>query len=162
MAHERIVLGIDPGLATVGFGVIAFQNDQARLVDFGTMNTPAGLDFCQRLLMLQQDLNHLLERYQPTEAYVEELFFSANAKTAMSVAQARGVILVSLAGHGLQPHSVTPNQVKLAITGDGAADKRQVQDMLKIHLGLDSLPQPDDAADALAIALYGARLHFPR
>jgi len=155
---ERIILGIDPGLATVGYGLIRFNGDTPEVIDYGTILTPKSLDFSERLLMIQRDLSLIVETHKPTEAFVEELFFSVNAKTAMSVAHARGVIMSSLASFGLHPRSLTPNQVKVGVTGHGAADKRQVQDMLKLQFGLESLPEPDDAADALAIALCGGML----
>lgn len=157
---ERIILGIDPGLATVGYGVLSFFGEKLEIIDFGAIETPAGMDFSERLHMIQQDLQELLTRFQPTEAYVEEIFFSTNTKTAIAVAQARGVIVASLAAHGLQPRSLTPNQVKQGVTGDGAADKRQIQRMLQLQFSLAEIPQPDDAADALAIAWCGGLL-FP-
>lgn len=160
MANERIVLGIDPGLATVGFGLVRFRDNRPELIDFGTITTSPDLDFSERLLIIQRDLDELLKRYAPTEAYVEELFFSSNTKTAMSVAHARGVIMTSLTSFGLKPKGLTPNQVKLSVTGDGSADKKQVQSMLKIHFGLTEIPRPDDAADALAIGLCGGYLQF--
>ncbi|MGE3279165.1 MAG: crossover junction endodeoxyribonuclease RuvC [Candidatus Altimarinota bacterium] len=153
--NEKIVLGIDPGLATIGYGFMKFRGDDAHILDFGVIETPAGLELPERLLMIQQDLTVLLEKYRPDEAYVEEVFFSTNTKTAISVAHARGVIMSSLASHGLRPRSLTPNQVKLGMTGDGSADKRQVQHMLKMQFSLSQLPEPDDAADALAIAYCG-------
>jgi len=152
---ERIVLGIDPGLATIGFGVLHFRGEEVVIRDFGVIETPAGLEMGDRLVMIQQDLEELLKKHLPTEAYVEELYFSTNAKTALSVAHARGVIMSSLASHGLQPRSITPNQVKSGLTGDGSADKKQVQQMLKIQFSLEKIPEPDDAADALAIAYCG-------
>lgn len=152
---ERIVLGIDPGLATIGYGVLHFQGEQVSIRDFGVIETPAGLELPERLLMIQQDLDELVRLHSPTEAYVEEVFFSTNTKTALAVAHARGVIMSSLASGGLRPRSITPNQVKVGMTGDGNADKKQVQQMLKIQFSLAHIPQPDDAADALAIAFCG-------
>lgn len=156
--YQRIILGIDPGLATVGYGVIRFFGEKAEVLDFGVIETPAGLELSERLSMIQVDLEKLIERFHPTEAYVEELFFSTNVKTALSVAHARGVIMSSLASGGLQPRSITPNQVKSGLTGDGNADKKQVQRMLQIQFGLSEIPHPDDAADALAIAYCGCIL----
>jgi crossover junction endodeoxyribonuclease RuvC len=153
--NDRVVIGIDPGLATIGYGILRFQNEKAEIIDFGVIETPKGLELAERLLMIQQDLDHLIELHKPSEAYVEEVFFSTNTKTALSVAHARGVIMSSLASGGLRPRSLTPNQVKVGMTGDGAADKKQVQQMLKIHFSLGSVPEPDDAADALAIAFCG-------
>jgi len=156
MSEKRVILGVDPGLATVGYAYLKCIDDKIEIIDFGTINTPAGLDLAERLVMIQSDLDDLNEKYQATESYVEELFFSSNTKTAIDVAQARGVIMSSLASHGLKPRSIKPNQVKLSVTGDGAADKRQIQDMIMMQFSLSSLPQPDDAADAIAIALCGA------
>jgi len=152
---ERIVLGIDPGLATIGYGVLHFQGEKVSIRDFGVIETPVGLELPERLLMIQQDLEVLIRTHAPTEAYVEEVFFSTNTKTALSVAHARGVIMSSLASGGLRPRSITPNQVKVGMTGDGKADKKQVQQMLKVQFSLSHIPQPDDAADALAIAFCG-------
>lgn len=157
---ERIILGIDPGLATVGYGILLFSGEKIQIIDFGVIETSTGLEFAERLLMIQENLRELVDKYSPTEAFVEELFFSANAKTAMNVAHARGVIIASLSACGLQPRSITPNQVKLGMTGDGTADKKQIQRMLMIQFSLPACPQPDDAADALAIAYCGGRLHF--
>jgi len=152
---EKIVFGIDPGLATIGYGVLCFRGEKAEILDFGVIETPAGLELPERLLMIQEDLSQLVDKYRPLEAYVEEVFFSTNTKTALAVAHARGVIMSSLASGGLRPRSLTPNQVKLGMTGDGSADKKQVQQMLKIQFSLSTVPEPDDAADALAIAYCG-------
>lgn len=156
MSPQKIILGIDPGLATIGYAFIRGEHENVSVLDFGVFTTPSTTDFSERLLMIHRDLGELIEQYQPDEAYVEELFFSSNAKTALDVAHARGVIIASLAERGLRPQSITPNQVKLAATGDGGADKRQVQEMLQLQFQLSELPRPDDAADALAIAFCGA------
>lgn len=156
MHTERIIIGIDPGLATVGYSILRVFDDHSEIMDFGVIETPSEMEFSERLVMIQQDLDKLIKKYHPTESYVEDLFFSANTKTALSVAHARGVIMAGLSVHGLDPQSVTPNQVKKTVTGDGSADKRQIQDMVRRHFSLKSLPKPDDAADALAVALYGA------
>lgn len=158
MSTDRIVLGIDPGLATIGYAFLKYVGDEIEILDFGTINTPSGLDLAERLVMIQNDLDGLIEKHSPTETCVESLFFSSNTKTAMDVAHARGVIIASMAAHGLRPRSITPNEVKLGLTGDGAADKRQVQDMLMIQFSLSEIPKPDDAADALAIAFCGGNL----
>jgi len=157
MTH-RVVLGIDPGLATIGYGLLLFEDDQPSILDFGVIETPAGLELPERLLMIQKDLDSLFEVHQPHEAYVEEVFFSKNTKTALSVAHARGVIMSSLSSRGLRPRSITPNQVKLGMTGDGSADKKQIQQMLMLQFSLRSVPTPDDAADALAIAFCGGMM----
>lgn len=155
---QRVVLGIDPGLATIGYGLLLFQDDKASILDFGVIETPAGLELPERLHMIQQDLDSLIEKHRPQEAYVEELFFSTNTKTAISVAHARGIIMSSLASSGIRPRSITPNQVKLGMTGHGGADKKQIQRMLMIQFSLKSIPTPDDAADALAIAFCGGMM----
>lgn len=156
MAKERIILGIDPGLATIGYGLIRVGDGVDEIIDFGVIETPAGLEMPERLLMIQKDIDELVRQYEPSEVYVEELFFSSNVKTAMDVAHARGVILLALQSRGLRPRSLKPNEIKLAMTGDGRADKRQVQDMLQMQFSLPELPRPDDAADALAIAYTGS------
>ncbi|MDP3975333.1 MAG: crossover junction endodeoxyribonuclease RuvC, partial [bacterium] len=126
MKQDRIILGIDPGVATVGFAVLRVGCDELELRDFGVITTSPDMEFPERLGLLQSDLRHLIGRHAPTEAYVEELFFGVNSKTALSVAHARGVILAELFSSGIQARSVTPNQVKLGVTGDGSADKRQL------------------------------------
>lgn len=151
-----IVLGIDPGTATTGFGVIEGPPGAAagvRLVDYGTIRTAAGTPMPQRLAEIHAGLRDLIAQHRPAAMAVEELFFSNNATTALSVGQARGVILLAGAQAGLAIFEYKPMQVKLALTGYGGADKRQVQDMLRLVLGLDRIPRPDDAADAIAIAV---------
>jgi crossover junction endodeoxyribonuclease RuvC len=144
------------------FALLELKEDEIILLDFGAIETDPDLDFAERLFIIQQDLEQLLDRFRPTEAYVEELFFSANTKTALSVAHARGVIMASLAAFDLSPISLKPNEIKLAVTGDGRADKRQIQDMVQKHFSLRTLPKPDDAADALAVAMCAAaRSEYP-
>jgi len=150
------VLGIDPGTATTGFGVIEGApgaGGPIALVDYGVIRTAAGTPMPERLAELHAGLAALLDAHQPSAMAVEELFFSTNASTALTVGQARGVILLAGAQAGVPIFEYKPLQVKLALTGYGAADKRQVQDMLRLVLGLDRIPRPDDAADAIAIAL---------
>ncbi len=156
-----LVLGLDPGLATTGFGLV--RSDEQRLVrvEHGVIRTEARLDLAERLVRLHDALQHLITRYEPEVAAVEELFFSTNARTAMLVGEARGVLLLTLAQNGLPVREYTPMQVKQAITGYGGADKNQVQQMVRLLLGLEDLPQPDDAADALAVSIchhHSARL----
>lgn len=153
---DRIILGIDPGLGTAGYAVISITAKKIKLLDYGVFRTDSDLCLHERLLVVQQDLEKILERYQPTEAWVEDLYVGMNPKNAILVAQARGVIIVTLAAHGLEPRALTPTQIKVMVTGDGHADKRQIQDMLKKHFSLKVLPTPDDAADALAIAYSGS------
>lgn len=152
------ILGIDPGLSTAGIGLIETGKNpnDTRALDWMTITTPAALDLPDRLLELAGDLETYLTEAKPDLAVVEELFFSTNKRTAMDVSQARGVIIVTLKKHGIDIISVTPLQLKTAITGDGKADKRQMQTMVQRILKLNTLPSPADAADALALAIYGA------
>lgn len=150
-----LVIGIDPGTASTGFGLVRQYSADGKLeaVAFGVIKTPAGSSDPQRLLMLHQELKTLLDLHRPRSGAVEKLFFQRNTKTAMAVGQARGVILMSLAHAGLEPAEYTPMEVKLAVSGYGRADKRQMQQMVQVLLGLKKLPCPDDAADALAVAI---------
>lgn len=151
------ILGIDPGYAIVGFGVLEAQRGQARLVRCGAINTPAGVPMPQRLVQIQEDLETLIHQFAPDVMAIEELFFNTNVTTGIGVAQARGVILMTAAKLGLSIYEYTPSQVKQAVVGYGKAEKRQVMDMTKRLLGLKDVPKPDDAADAVAIALCHAR-----
>jgi crossover junction endodeoxyribonuclease RuvC len=148
------ILGIDPGIAICGFGVIEEQaNGDITPVAFGVIETPKTMALPERLHELHIRLRALVEQWQPAEVAVEELFFATNAKTAITVGQARGVVLLSLFEAGLTIAEYTPLQVKQAVTGYGKADKKQIQEMVRLLLKLDTAPKPDDAADALAIAL---------
>ena len=150
------IIGIDPGLATVGIGLVeASSKHDIRAIEWLTIETKAGGEAANRLAEIAEDLTTLLQETTPDLAVVEKLFFAANEKTALDVAQARGVILQILAQHGIPITEPTPVQMKSVITGDGKADKRQVQDMLVRILNLQEIPKPDDAADALALAVYG-------
>ena len=148
-----LVIGLDPGLATTGYALVRGQGERLEAVDYGVIRTPPRVPLPDRLLMLHDQLDELLQRYGPAVAGVEELFFSANAQTAMLVGQARGVLLVTLAQAGIDIAEYKPMQIKQAVTGYGGADKLQVQEMVRMLLGLDELPRPDDAADALAICI---------
>lgn len=149
-----LVLGIDPGTATIGFALVRDLPDgNCEAVEYGVISTPKGDSAPQRLMQLYQELNGILSRHQPDSAAVEKLFFANNVTTAIGVGQARGVVLLALAQAGLEVAEYTPNEVKQAVTGYGGADKRQVQEMVKVLLLLDKIPKPDDAADALAIAI---------
>lgn len=151
------VIGIDPGLATVGIGIIdATSAYDLTVVEWLTINTAAGLPLAERLKEIFDDLDALLRDLQPDLAVVEKLFFATNVKTAMDVAHARGAILLALSRHALPLMEPTPLQLKLSITGDGNADKIQMQTMLLHLLRLKEIPRPDDAADALGLAAYGA------
>lgn len=148
------ILGIDPGYAIVGYGVIDKDNrGNCTVVDYGAINTPKEEDFPVRLAMIQDGMAELMEHYKPDAVAVEELFFNQNITTGIAVAEARGVILCTAIKTVPNVFEFTPMQIKLAITGDGKADKKAVQFMTKTILKLKSTPKPDDAADALAVAL---------
>jgi len=147
------ILGIDPGTATLGWGVIDVLGGKMEVVAYGHISTEKELALPARLKEIATDLEALLEKYAPEEAAVEELFFSNNQKTIMAVGQARGVILLTLERYGIKIAEYTPLQVKQALTNYGRAEKAQVQLMVKALLKLGSIPKPDDAADALALAI---------
>ncbi|NLZ24602.1 crossover junction endodeoxyribonuclease RuvC [Candidatus Dojkabacteria bacterium] len=152
------ILGIDPGLATTGWAIVDFDKEcNPIVVDYGAIITPKGVPVPQRLLEIYSDLEELIEKYKPELAGVETLIFYKNVKTAMSVGEARGVILLVLEKSGIPVKEHTPLQVKSAVTGYGRADKRQVQKNVQMLCNLDELPKPDDAADAIAIALASSR-----
>ncbi len=147
------VLGIDPGIAITGYGVVEEVQGEPKSLAFGVVRTPAGQPLPVRLQTIYRALRELATDWQPAAAAVEELFFSSNVRTAMSVGQARGVALLALADAGLAVAEYTPLTVKQAVTGYGNADKAQVQEMVRLLLGLAEVPRPDDAADALAVAI---------
>jgi crossover junction endodeoxyribonuclease RuvC len=149
----RLTLGIDPGTAIVGYAVVQSIGNRLQLVICDVITTPSTMTLPARLSIIYEKLSKIIETYKPTEAAIEELFFSKNARTAMSVGHARGVALLALANSGLQISEYTPNQVKQAVTGYGSADKHQVGEMVRAILGLSAVPKPDDAADAAAIAI---------
>jgi len=148
-----IILGIDPGTAALGYGLIEQEPGRLRAVDFGCLTTSADLPLGDRLAAIHACVVHLIEQHRPVLIGVERLFFSRNVQTAFAVGQARGVILLAAAQHRIPVREATPNEVKLAVAGSGSADKLQVQRMVAAILGLAVLPQPDDAADALAMAI---------
>lgn len=148
-----LVIGIDPGTATTGYGLVRETVTGIEVIDYGVILTPAGDRPENRLLKLHSELNQILLRYQPESGAVEKLFFQRNVTSAISVGQARGVALLALAENSIPVSEYTPLQVKQAVTGYGAADKNQVQQMVKALLNLESIPKPDDAADALAAAI---------
>lgn len=154
-----IFLGIDPGTATTGFGVIRYHQNTPQVLDYGCIKTASTLQLEERLQQIWNDLEEIIEKWKPQAAAVEEIFFSKNVKTAISVAHARGVILQKLYSKGISSTKYTPSQVKSSICGDGTADKKQIQKMLKIILSLKQEPKQDDASDALALALCHAYLH---
>ena len=156
------ILGIDPGYAIVGFGILEADRGPARHLGCGAINTPAGVPMPQRLLQIQVELETLIRQFSPEAMAIEELFFNTNVTTGIGVAQARGVILMTAAQLGVHILEYTPSQVKQAVVGYGKAEKRQVMDMTKRILHLSAVPKPDDAADAVAIARCHARSHTSR
>ncbi len=151
------ILGVDPGIATVGFGVVDTEGGRQKLVTCGVITTPAHTPLTARLDQIYRDLEDLISRFHPEAMAVEELFFNTNITTGIAVAQGRGVILLCAFRSGVSIYEYTPLQVKQAVVGYGRAEKAQVMDMVKRILGLNAAPRPDDAADAVAIALCHAR-----
>jgi len=151
------ILGIDPGYGITGFGVVDARRGKMQLLGCGAITTPAGMEFSARLEIIYNDMQALLQKTKPDAVAIEELFFGQNVTTGIGVAQSRGVILLAIRQAGLPVYSYKPSQVKQAVVGYGNATKHQVQDMTKRLLGLDAMPKPDDAADAIAIALCHAR-----
>lgn len=150
------ILGIDPGYATVGYGIIENDNGKLRPLDYGSIDTPAKLATVRRLAMIDEQIAKLVDEIRPDEIAVEELFFNTNITTGIKVAQARGVILLACAKRCEKLFEYTPLQIKSTVTGNGTADKRQVQFMVRSLLRLKETPKPDDAADALAAAICHA------
>jgi len=148
-----IILGIDPGVATTGYAFIQKTNPQTKVIDYGIISTPAKMDFSLRLKQINQDLDKLIKKFKPDAIAVEQLYFCKNVKTALNVGQARGVVLLTAILSKLPLYEFTPLQVKQSVCGYGQADKKQVQQMVKTILNLKEIPKPDDAADAIAIAL---------
>ncbi len=151
------ILGIDPGFATIGFGLVAADRGQTRMAAYGAITTPAGLPLSRRLYQIGTDMEDLIGRLKPDVISIEELFFNTNITTGIAVAHGRGVLLYAAEKCGIPLYEYTPSQVKLAVTGYGKAEKRQVMDMTRRLLKLEKVPRPDDAADALALALCHAR-----
>lgn len=152
-----VILGIDPGVATIGFGVINAERQKNTLIQYGTITTPAGIPLASRLLQISNDMEKLIHLFQPDEMAIEELFFSTNITTGISVAHGRGVILLAAEKLGVPIFEYTPIQVKQAVAGYGKADKKQVMLMTQRLLHMNRIPRPDDAADALAIAICHSR-----
>ena len=151
-----LTLGIDPGIARCGFGVVRREGSVFTCIEYGCIETPAGLAEEKRLDQLFCALSELLNKHAFARVGVEKLFFAKNAKTAFQVGQARGVIMLALARAGVSILEMTPNEVKQSVCGYGGADKKQMQQMVKLTLKLEAIPQPDDAADALAVAITAA------
>jgi crossover junction endodeoxyribonuclease RuvC len=156
-----IVLGIDPGTAALGYGVVERTGGNLRAVDYGCVVTTPDAPLPERLLHIHEALTEILETHRPAIVGVERLFFSRNAQTAFGVGQARGVVLLAAAQHRIPVREATPNEIKLAVTGFGGADKGQVGRMVAVILGLEAVPAPDDAADALACAICIANAERP-
>ena len=148
-----IVMGIDPGIAILGYGVLKIQGNSFKVMDYGVIRTSSELSMPSRLTSIFRDLNVLLELHRPDAFAIEELFFNKNIKTALTVGHARGVSILSASNMDIPVFEYTPLQVKQAIVGYGRADKRQMQQMVKLLLNLREIPRPDDAADALAVAI---------
>jgi len=151
------ILGIDPGTGILGFGIIDVSGSKFKLVDAGVIRTPVKEDDSVRLMTIYDELTDIIAQTKPTEMAVEKLFFAQNVTTAMTVAQARGVVLLAGMQAGLKLSEYTPQQIKQALTGYGRADKKQMQEMVRVILGLSEIPKPDDCADALAAAICHAQ-----
>ena len=151
------ILGIDPGFATIGFGLILAERASVQMLRYGAITTPAGMPFPQRLSQIYEDMNELLKLAKPDEVSIEELFFNTNITTGIQVAHGRGVILLACQRNGIPIFEYSPSQVKQAVVGYGKAEKHQVMDMTKRLLHMTEIPKPDDAADGLALALCHAR-----
>ena len=157
------VIGIDPGTAITGWGVVEYDGNEVKSVAYGAITTPAHTPLPERLQTIYQELTALVTHWQPETAAMEEIFFSKNAKTALVVGHGRGVAMLALVNAGLSIAEYKPLEVKQAITGHGSADKQQMQQMVRLLLALDDIPRPDDAADALAVAIchvHSARLRL--
>lgn len=151
------ILGIDPGTGILGFGVIEVARGKSQLVDAGVIRTPVKEDDAVRLVTIYEELTEIIADTKPQQMSVEKLFFAQNVTTAMTVSQARGVVLLAGKQAGLEIYEYTPLQIKMAITGYGRADKKQIQEMVRVILGLKDVPKPDDCADAIAAALTHAQ-----
>lgn len=151
-----IIMGIDPGFAIMGFGIIDYRGNRFHTLEYGALKTPATMLLPDRLLLIEEGIIALIDKYKLEEVAIEDLFFNTNTKTAIKVAQGKGVALLCAARVKIPVYEYTPLQVKQGVTGYGRADKSQVQHMVKVLLGLVETPKPDDAADALAIAICHA------
>ena len=156
------ILGIDPGYATIGFGLVEADRAQLHMVTYGAITTPAGLPLSRRLYQIGTDMEELIAQLKPDVIAIEELFFNTNITTGIAVAHGRGVLLYAAEKCGIPLFEYTPAQVKLAVTGYGKSEKHQVMDMTKRLLKLKAIPRPDDAADALALAVCHARSYTSR
>ncbi len=148
-----IILGIDPGFAITGYGIVKYENNRLGLLEYGVVSTKAGEPFTRRLLAIDSKIRELCVKYKPDCCAIEELFFNNNAKTAIAAAQGRGIAVGAVASMNIPVFEYTPLQVKQAVVGYGRAEKKQIQQMVKMLLHMDKIPTPDDAADAIAIAI---------
>ena len=156
-----IIIGIDPGIAIVGYGVVKLTGNKFEVLDYGAITTESKMDFPDRLKIIFNKMTEIIDKYSPTDLAMEELFFNKNVKTAIKVGQARGVEILAAVNKGVEIYEYTPLQIKQAVVGYGRADKNQVQEMVKMLLNLKEIPKPDDVADALAVALcHGNSLKF--
>ena len=156
-----IILGIDPGIATVGYGLIDCVANKFKFLDYGTIQTTPDTDFPERLQIIYNQMQEIIKYYKPQDLAIEELFFNKNVKTAIMVGHARGVEVLAAQVMDVEVYEYTPLQIKQAVVGYGRAEKHQVQEMVKLLLNLKEIPKPDDAADALAVALcHGSSLKF--
>ena len=151
-----IILGIDPGYAIIGYGVLEYSNNHFKVLGYGAITTKAGTPFNERLEIIYRELDLIMTQYKPDVMAIEKLFYNTNAKTVIDVAQARGVIVLTAQLHGLEIAEYTPLQVKQSVVGYGRAEKKQVQEMTRVILNLEKVPKPDDTADALAMAICHA------
>lgn len=156
-----IILGIDPGFAIVGYSVIECKGSSCKALEYGAINTDSKMLFPDRIKIIYDELSDIIDEYKPEDLAIEELFFNKNVKTAIKVAQARGVEILAAINKGLNIYEYTPLQIKQATVGYGRAEKHQVQEMVKVLLNLKEIPKPDDVADALAVAIcHGSSLKF--
>ena len=153
---SRRILGVDPGLASTGWGVVDDINGTIQYIDHGMIITKANCRRADRLFLILQNIRSIIEKYTPTEAAIEILFFGKNVSSAIPVAEARGVISAAIAEKGIPLHEFTPNAIKLGVTGSKSADKKQIQEMVRLILGLEEIPKPDHCADALGAAICAA------
>ncbi|HOH89675.1 MAG TPA: crossover junction endodeoxyribonuclease RuvC [Bacillota bacterium] len=148
-----LILGVDPGIAILGYGLVKYEANRFTVIDYGAITTDAGINMSARLTIIYDRLIDIIERYNPDAFAIEELFFNKNIKTALTVGHARGVAVLAGSKSGVQVYEYTPLQVKQAVVGYGRADKNQMQQMVKVILNLGEIPKPDDVADALAVAI---------
>lgn len=148
-----VIMGIDPGIAIVGYGVVSYKGNKFTPIDYGAVKTGSSMSLSQRLIYIYESLEEIIKKYTPEAISIEELFFNKNTKTALAVGQGRGVAVLAAAKANVEVFEYTPLQVKQSVVGYGRAEKAQVQQMIKIILNLEKIPKPDDVADALAVAI---------